>query len=167
MLPNTPNHQLSQVLWLVLPHDNVSKTRFSFLNPLENKMYNFDIPEVKGMLLRGSSYGWILAVDGYPELCLINPFSRAQIQLPPIDTFPDVLRFDPNVPNKEYLISGKRSYLHNQKTHARGVAYFRNVFVRKVVLSTNPTSNEFTALAIYGEFEELAFCTSGDRNGLS
>jgi len=23
------------------------------------------------------------------------------------------LRFDPNVPNKEYLISGKRSYLRN------------------------------------------------------
>jgi hypothetical protein len=43
------------------------------------------------------------------------------------------------------------------------VAYFRKVFVRKVVLSTNPTSNEFTALAIYGEFEELAFCTSGDK----
>jgi len=40
---------------------------------------------------------------------------------------------------------------------------FEKFFVRKVVLSTNPTSNEFTALAIYGEFEELAFCTSGDK----
>jgi hypothetical protein len=62
-------------------------TRFSFLNPLENKMYNLDIPEVKGMLLHGSLYGWILATDGYPKLCLIDLFTRAQIQLPPLDNF--------------------------------------------------------------------------------
>jgi hypothetical protein len=86
MLPKMPNHQLSQVPWLMLPHDNVSEnTRFSFLNPLENKMYNLDIPEVKGMLLCGSSYGWILAVDGYPKLCLINPFTF-EIQLPTLDS---------------------------------------------------------------------------------
>ncbi|XP_059462084.1 putative F-box protein At5g55150 [Corylus avellana] len=164
MLPKMPNHQFSQVPWLMLPHDNVSEnTRFNFLNPLENKMYNLDIPEVKGMLLRGSSYGWILAVDGYPKLCLINPFTRAQIQLPPLDTFPDVLSFDPNMPNKEYLINKERSYLRSQKTHSRGVAYFRKVFVNKVVLSSNPVSNEYTAIAIYGEFEELAFCRSGDK----
>jgi hypothetical protein len=88
MLPKMPNHQLSQVPWLMLPHDNVGEnTRFSFLNPLENKMYNLDIPEVKGKLLRGSFYGWILATDGYPKLCIIDLFTRAQIQLPPLDNF--------------------------------------------------------------------------------
>jgi hypothetical protein len=126
-------------------------------------MYNLDIPEVKGMLLRGSSYGWILATDGYPKLCLINPFTRAQIQLPPLDTFPDVLSFDPNMPDREYLIYKERSYLHSQKTHTRGVTYFRKVFVNKIVLSSNPVSNEYTAIAIYGEFGELAFCRSGDK----
>jgi hypothetical protein len=43
------------------------------------------------------------------------------------------------------------------------VAYFQKVFVLKVVLSSNPTFNEFTAMTIYGEFEELAFCTSGEK----
>jgi hypothetical protein len=162
MLPNMPDHQLSQIPWLMLPHDNGREnTRFSFLNPLENKMYNLDIPELKGMLLRGSSYGWILAVDGYPKLSLINPFTRAQIQLPPLDTFPGILRFDPNKLNEEYLISTDRIYY--DKIHSRGLAFFRNYFVQKVVLLSNPTSNEFTAMAIYGELREFAFCRSGDK----
>nr|POE88857.1 putative f-box protein [Quercus suber] len=77
-------------------------------------------------------------VDGSPELNLINPLTRAQIQLPPIDTFPDVLEYRPNVPGEEYLI-------------------FR------VVLSSSPTSNECRAMAIFGEFSELAFCKYGDN----
>lgn len=165
MLPKTPNHQLSQVPWLMLPHHNVSKTRFTFLNPLENKiMCSFDIPELKGKLMKGSSYGWILAVDEYPELCLINSFTRAQIQLPPLDTFSDILRFDPNVPNEEYLIDGERPYFPSQKTYSRGVAFFREVFLNKVVLSSNPASNDqYTAMAIYGQFTGLAFCKSEDK----
>ncbi|KAE8021878.1 hypothetical protein FH972_007728 [Carpinus fangiana] len=90
MLPKMPNHQLSQVPWLMLPHDNGREnTRFSFLNPLENKMYNLDIPE--------------------------------------------------------------------------DLAFFRECFIQKVVLLSNPTSNEFTAMAIYGELREFAFCRSGDK----
>ena len=54
-------------------------------------MYKLELPKVQGKLLRGSSCGWVLMIDGYPELNLINPLTRAQIQLPPIDTFPDVL----------------------------------------------------------------------------
>jgi hypothetical protein len=85
------------------------------------------------MLLRRSSYIlWILAVDGYSELCLINPFTRAQIRLPPLYTFSSVLRFDPNVPNEEYLIYRERSYLSNQKTHSRDVPFFRNIFICKI-----------------------------------
>ncbi|KAK7833520.1 putative f-box protein [Quercus suber] len=65
-------------------------------------------------------------------------YKRAQIQLPPIDTFPDVLQYRPNVLGEEYLI-------------------FR------AVLSSSPTSNECMAMAIFGEFSKLAFCKYGDN----
>lgn len=45
-------------------------------------MYNLEISELRGKLLQGSSYGWVLMVDGSQELNLINPLTRAQIQLP-------------------------------------------------------------------------------------
>jgi hypothetical protein len=159
MLPKTPNHQLSQVPWLMLPRENVSETRISFLNPLENKKYSLDIPELRGKLFRGSSHGWILAVDGHPELFLINPFTRAQIQLPPLDTFPNVLRYDPDDEDEEYLIVRERT----QSIYSQSVDYFRKAYLHKVVLSTSPTSNEYIAMAIYGYFTYLAFCKSGDK----
>ncbi|KAK7833791.1 f-box/kelch-repeat protein [Quercus suber] len=120
MLPKAPNHQLSQVPWLMIP--NVSETCCRFFSILENKKYNLEIPELRGKLLRGCSYGWILMVNGSPELTLINPLTRAQIQLPPIDTFPDIR-----------------------------------------LLSSSPTSNEDMAMAIFGEFAELAFYKNGDK----
>ncbi|XP_059446604.1 uncharacterized protein LOC132178169 [Corylus avellana] len=110
-----------------------------------------------------SAFDWILAIDGYPKFCLINPFTRAQIQLPPLDTFPDVLRFDHNKPNEEYFIYGARRYIPNQKTYSKGLAYFREIFVNNVVLSSNPASNEFMVMAIYDELGEFAFCRSGDK----
>jgi hypothetical protein len=60
------------------------------------------------------------------------------------------------VPNEEYLIYGERSYLSNQKTHSRGVPFFRDIFICKIVLSSDPASNEYTAMAIYGELWFLA-----------
>lgn len=65
MLPKVPNHQLSQVPWLMIP--NASETCCRFLSILENKIYNLEIPELRGKLLRGCSYGWILIVHGSPE----------------------------------------------------------------------------------------------------
>ena len=94
-------------------------------------MYNLEIPELRGKLLRGSSHGWVLMVDGSPELNLINPLTRAQIQLPPIDTFPNVLEYRPNVPGEEYLIFRVRSHqCEPLKIEITSPEYVRYIFIR-------------------------------------
>ncbi|KAG6701832.1 hypothetical protein I3842_07G005300 [Carya illinoinensis] len=165
MLPKTPSHQLSQVPWLMLPCNNdLSGKCRNFFSPSENRMYNFDIPKIQGKLLQGSSHGWLFAHDGFPELYLINTFTKAQIRLPPLDTFPDVLWYRPDMIDEEYLIFRERLYLSKPPiVKSASIAYFRRAFIRKIVLSSSPTSNEYTTMAIYGEFAELAFCRSGDK----
>ena len=168
MLPKVPNHQLSQVTWLMIP--NTSKTCRRFFSIFKNKIYNLEIPELRGKLLRGSSYGWILMVDGSPEQTLINPLTRAQIQIPPIDTFLNVLKYRPNMSGKEYLIFRVRSHQPSptklKKFKTASIKYIRDSFIDKVVLSSSPTSIEYMAMVILGEFAELAFCKLGTRNGL-
>jgi hypothetical protein len=60
------------------------------------------------------------------------------------------------MPNEEYLIYEERSYLSNQKTHSKGVPFFGDIFVSKVVLSLDPASNEYTAMTRYNELWFLA-----------
>ena len=166
LLPKLPNHQLSQVPWLMIPPANdASETHCKFFSILENKMYKLELPKVQGKLLRGSSCGWALMIDGYPELNLINPLTRAQIQLPPIDTFPDVLGYRPYMADEEYLILRVRPNLPKPaKVQVESIAYVRDVFIHKLVLSSNPnTSKEYMAMAIYGMVSDLAFCKNGDK----
>ena len=72
-------------------------------------------------------------IDGYPELNLINPLTRAQIQLPPIDTFPDVLGYRPYRADEEYLILRVRPNLPKPaKVQVESIAYVRDVFINKL-----------------------------------
>ena len=131
MLLKLPSHQLSQVPWLMIPSDNINETHCRFFSILENKMYNLEIPELRGKLLRGSSYGLVLMVDEPLELNLINPLNRAQIQLQPIDTFPDVLEYRPNVPGEEHLIFRVRSHqCEPPKIEITSPEYLRYIFLR-------------------------------------
>ncbi|KAL0004705.1 hypothetical protein SO802_012266 [Lithocarpus litseifolius] len=166
LLPKLPNHQLSQVPLLMIPPANdASETHCKFFSMLENKMYKLELPKVLGKLLRGSSYGWVLMMDGHAELNLINPLTRAQIQLPPIDTFPDVLGYRPYMADQEYLILRVRPNLPKPaKVQVESIAYVRDVFIHKLVLSSNPTtSKEYMAMAIYSMVSDLAFCKNGDK----
>ncbi|XP_047054838.1 uncharacterized protein LOC124661019 [Lolium rigidum] len=89
--------------WLMLPFnqtvrwqrrgagDTFSKARFLSLS--EGRTYDIPqpAPAVSDRLCIGSSPdGWLVTADAASELCLLNPLTGAQVQLPPPDTLPFV-----------------------------------------------------------------------------
>ena len=62
--------------------------------------------------------------------------------------------------DEEYLILRVRPNLPKPaKVQVESIACVRDVFMHKLVLSSNPnTSKEYMAMAIYGMVSDLAFC---------
>ncbi|PIA27254.1 hypothetical protein AQUCO_08200046v1 [Aquilegia coerulea] len=94
-LPKKPNHLVTQLPWLLLPHyDNntICETHCSFFNLADNKTYRLELPEVlgDGMICWGSPHGWLVIMkqEG-PLLSLLNPLTREEIQLPSLFFFPE------------------------------------------------------------------------------
>ncbi|KAF6176602.1 hypothetical protein GIB67_034464 [Kingdonia uniflora] len=65
-------------LWFLLYGDNLHCTLY---NPLEERKYTMNIPELDGMTCIASLEGWLL-VYGENSLFFFCPFSRAKINLP-------------------------------------------------------------------------------------
>ncbi|XP_023876295.1 uncharacterized protein LOC111988741 [Quercus suber] len=103
-------------------------------------------------------------IDGCPELNLINPLTRAQIQLPPTDNC-DVSSERISCGSLVIFSASSRPNLPKPaKVQVESIAYVRDVFIHKLVLSSNPTtSKEYMVMAIYGVVSDLAFCKNGDK----
>ncbi|CAA3011108.1 Hypothetical predicted protein [Olea europaea subsp. europaea] len=119
-----------------------------FLNLLTSKKYLLQLPEVRGRKCTGAHYGWLWTIGIDLQINLLHPFSRQQICLPPMLTFPD-------------------QYEYNEKFKPQEVW---DGFVSKIVMSSNPLkekslhdyNEDSTMVAIYGEFAILAFTKLGD-----
>lgn len=98
-------------------------------------------------------------LDDTPDILLLNPLTRAKLHLPPLHSFPNVVSFNFSYIGREYMIRNSHGYLYT-----RNLRQMRNSFLRKVVLSSSPSSsqgNRFAALAILGH-TNLAFCRHDD-----
>ncbi|KAK8703154.1 hypothetical protein V6N13_021483 [Hibiscus sabdariffa] len=164
-LPKMPHQKQHLLPWLLVPLKTKTEigsgTSFGFFDPLDKKLHCLGLSDPhKDMLFRGSSHGWVVNLDKNNSICLINPLTAAQVELPPRTKFPDVANYRPNKPGREYGLRGETGprFFTLSKDH------IRKHFIQKVIVSSSPQSDEdFVAVAIYGQFSELAYCKRGDK----
>ncbi|KAJ6938293.1 hypothetical protein NC651_004875 [Populus alba x Populus x berolinensis] len=85
-----------------------------------------------------SSHGWLVMVQETPAIFLLNPLTKARIDLPSLSTFPAEVVFK----NSRYL---HPSSIRSSKQRPR------DRFIRKVRVSADPSLvSNFMVVAIYG-----------------
>ncbi|XP_021279699.1 uncharacterized protein LOC110413256 [Herrania umbratica] len=97
-----------------------------------------ELPEIRGRKCWGSPFGWLITCGLDLEIQLFNPLSRANLALPPLNTF-----------------------THQEHWQNRTSEDLRNYFIKKLVVSSNPASPDCIVFAIYSEFNLLAFAKPG------
>lgn len=172
---NNNNNQVMQFPWLLHSITQDKKTTTAeaeashgLFCPLERKVYHLDLPDALGMFFKGSSYGWVVMIGDTitgtgPSMHLINPLTRARIQLPPRSKFPDVIDYhsDKIGTESEYTIRvPDRDIDIDYDTSADHVNLY---LLFKVVLSSSPISDGCVLVAIYGECGRLAYCRRNDE----
>ncbi|KAJ7005733.1 hypothetical protein D5086_004135 [Populus alba] len=153
-LPKKPHDLLGQLPWLLLPYQNDSPNHRGFYNLADGKTYRLELPESYEKRCCGSSHGWLVMVEETPAIFLLNPLTKARIDLPSLST-------SPNFPT-EVVFKNSRN-LHPSSIRS-SKQRLRDRFIRKVRVSVDPSLvSNFMVMAIYGtEHENLAFCASGD-----
>ncbi|KAH7658598.1 F-box domain-containing protein, partial [Dioscorea alata] len=105
-----------------------------FFNPSEERVYHMEIPKLSGRHCAGSSHGWLITIDLEFKVYLLNPFSRAQVGLPPLQQ----LDTSDGYPRCDQLIY-------------------------KAVLSADPSESfDYIVIVVYFRTENLAFWRPGD-----
>ncbi|KAM7524062.1 hypothetical protein LguiA_013964 [Lonicera macranthoides] len=173
-LPKLPNHQVKQLLWLMHPLKNNTEASHGLFNPIDEKIYKIYLPEARGKMFKGSSYGWIVTVEDIhsispTDIYLINPLTRAQIKLPQRTKFADVVKYRPDEVDEEFIV--RRCYdvpndyqfvedfIDEMSLSSYDVSL---ALLRKVVLSSAPC-DECVVVSIYGQACQLAWCRCNDE----
>ncbi|KAJ3705903.1 hypothetical protein LUZ61_009608 [Rhynchospora tenuis] len=138
-----------QLPWLVLGDDKETRNR-KFYSLSEAKHYSLDIPELDGRYIRGSSHGWLFAIDLKITGILINPFTRECYELPP---FPDFNEY--TYTNVTTLYDCEPWTFEEMQT----------IIVWKAILSHDPKErSDFIAMILIGEKHKPAFWRPGDSS---
>ncbi|GAB4854025.1 hypothetical protein Ancab_022607 [Ancistrocladus abbreviatus] len=127
---------LPKLPWLMLIEKEIGDIR-EFYSPSSNRVYELCLPECQGRRCWGSPYGWLVTAGTDFQMHLLNPLTRAQILLPPLQ----------KCRNLNQLICGTRE--------------FRDVFLNKAVISKQSSSDCFV-IAIYLDYRKMAFVRLGD-----
>lgn len=160
--------QVLQVPWLLLPREQQDDKNIGFFSLQDKKVFKrMNTPqEFHNGLCLGTSHGWLVMLDEKVDPYLFNPFSLAQIPLPKLETYPEILSVSK---------SGESGYdlLHYDGSlecirHIESVQDLRGYFISKAVVSSDPSHNNgnFFVLIIFelGDYlqSQLAFYRSGD-----
>ncbi|KAE9602281.1 hypothetical protein Lal_00049966 [Lupinus albus] len=114
VLPQIPNRP-----WLVIPFDDKAlETRVA-----EKKIHYVKLPEMQTSRLRGSCFGWLIAVGFDGKLRMLNPFTRKHKDLPPISTFPSIFDYNPDRENPYTVKDNKYFHADNNNSGREDYVY--------------------------------------------
>ncbi|XP_066344403.1 uncharacterized protein [Miscanthus floridulus] len=143
--------------------------RVGFYCVPEKKVLSKTLPDVRGKVACGSSYGWLVLMDEAASVTLLNPFVGARaprVELPPAGEHIAVASSSEFM----YTVHG-RWVLHPTNGYGDADAVgrvikledMRDVFFREIVLSAPPdvAGRECVAMAMLGCSTEVAFCRVG------
>ncbi|KAJ4768408.1 F-box family protein [Rhynchospora pubera] len=130
-----------QIPWLAMGELEDTKKR-KFYDVLEARHYYLDVPELRGTVLCGSSYGWLFTLDRELNFRLVNPLTGECYDLPRPPPF-----------NKGHVES---------EIYLRAEQFMQRYLVIKGILDYDPrTRSDFTALILYGASYTPAFWRVG------
>ncbi|PIA56626.1 hypothetical protein AQUCO_00700762v1 [Aquilegia coerulea] len=156
----------AQPPWLMLSEPSQSEGRFNPVSPSsppplrgfvgigggggeqQQVVHEIELPEAHQMKCVGSTGTWLITIDLYKGIHLLNPFSRVQIHLPSQSTF-------------EYGLD-----IFPLRDEDVAPEIHRDCLVDKVILSSTPefisTSKDCIAMAIHRHGKKLAIARPGD-----
>ncbi|XP_042516529.1 F-box protein At2g26160-like [Macadamia integrifolia] len=151
-----------QLPWMMLPYKvgQEGKETRKFLNLAHKKIYQMKLPkEIRHSRCVGSSFGWLVILDAFCCVLLMNPFSGAIIHLPPTETLPDVLGVHVSESSGEidhYMI---RRYGPNRECSI-SPGRLRVGLMSKAIVTADPlVDSNYMVIAI--GFSGLVFCKAG------
>ncbi|OAY50511.1 F-box protein SKIP23 [Manihot esculenta] len=157
-IPKRPHDLLRHLPWLLLPYHKNSPNHRGFHNLSDGKTYFLEFPQAHEKRCCGCSHGWLVMVEDTPSIFLLNPLTKARIELPSLSTFP-------NFPT-EVVYQNCRNLNENFNRNVK--LRIRESYIRKAIISEDPSMvTNFTVMAIYhtvNDNENLAFCRSGDHS---
>ncbi|KAK7252599.1 hypothetical protein RIF29_36663 [Crotalaria pallida] len=169
-LPKIPNHMKIPVPRLILPFDyethGIQEAKHDFFH----SSFPIDMPDT---LFRGSGFGWLISIGLDGVIRMLNPCNKAQFDLPPMSTTPNVLAYNPDALDEEYTI--KRIHRRDRDSTNDDICiankyYIQEENIKKIIISSHPPdhknkqqNDDFMAIAIYSEQDQLAFCKLGDN----
>ncbi|PSS15736.1 F-box protein [Actinidia chinensis var. chinensis] len=112
--------------------DNQNSDIRSFFGLYRDKVYDLELPEARGRRCWGSPHGWLVTTGSDLKIQLLNPLTRACINLPP------------------QLMFNIRFNIHRE--------WYQ--FIHKAII-IKESNEEFLVMAIYGPYKDLAFSRPG------
>jgi hypothetical protein len=160
-----PLHLPPQLPWLMIPYypdpDDANKYHTEgwqprkddgirlFYDLWQSKMHKLHLPETIGKMCCASYRGWlVLVATGGTEVFLLNPLTRARIQLPPFTT-----------PVK---IFGVKNDNFRYEAHYWFVPYIGNFVISKLFFSTDLTDPNCVIMVFLQRTCRIFFCRVSD-----
>ncbi|KAJ1703618.1 hypothetical protein LUZ63_003397 [Rhynchospora breviuscula] len=156
----SPRHLPPHLPWLMLPYNHhlnqgndADSSRF-FYDFSTSRIRRIDLPETCGKQFCGSSQGW-LALESGPEISLLNPITRVQMQLPSLEMPPDIWGVSDVESEERMPLDIWPSRLH------RGLT---DPIIQRFILTSKPTDPDCVVMALFKTNWGLAFCQIGDES---
>ncbi|KAJ4805311.1 F-box family protein [Rhynchospora pubera] len=149
-----PRHLPPQVPWLMIPYDPYKKNDDGirlFYDCSESKTHKLHLPETINMICCGSFGGWLLLVMAAGEdMFLLNPLTRARIQLPSTATLEEHVRNDYS-----------DIYFHEEGQQGYN-PYLGDFAIRRVTFSTDLSDPNCLITIFLKGFQAILCCRVGD-----
>ncbi|KAE9611835.1 putative F-box domain-containing protein [Lupinus albus] len=152
-LPKTPNHIRGPLLVLPFNHETYDIK--------EEKDFYLRLPKMQNnILFHGSCFGWLISISIDGVVQMFNPFTNVSYDLPPLSTIPTIVDYHPELKDEEYTIM-RFAFDGSTYTTLESKSSIQKKLLKKIVISSSP-SEDMMALAVYGEYNRLAWCKFGD-----
>ncbi|XP_074286885.1 F-box protein SKIP23-like isoform X1 [Silene latifolia] len=139
--------------WLLLAENTQGNPNClrNIFNLNNNKHYSLNLPETFGARCWGSPYGWIAMAKRDLTVQLFNPFTKANISFPSLQTLPHLPIYEPG------------SFDDSWYDYYDWVLMF---FLQKLIVLKVPQSgghHEFVIILLSPEYKGLSFAKCGDQ----